>query len=56
MGVRCGDGGYVAPAAKSLVTDPNTGRQLSCRSLCLIFGREKGVREGRDTETDRERD
>lgn len=34
-------GGAVAPAAKSLMTDPNTGRQLSCWSLCLIFVKEK---------------
>lgn len=41
-------GGAVAPAAKSPVTDPNTGRQLSCWSLCLIFVKGKEVGEVRE--------
>lgn len=43
--VRCGGCGLKIKKKERLVTLPNTGRRLSCRSLCLILGEEgKGRR------------
>lgn len=58
LAVGCGGGGGCMAAAaaakkrekKSLVTDPNTGRQLSCRSRCLIFGGGKKERGRGETQ------